>query len=141
MQNYKWMNSIKTSRCQVISSLLEKIQMRSRSTHDVMGKEREYSIMISEFELQSFSFELIHLEMVWTLYPLCFKLKRITVPLLQGWLWPWITSELWYIGNHSREWPESFLLNSYYTEVWGGCYSIPWIAPIHHWSVPYNAEC
>ena len=23
----------------------------------------------------------------------------------------------------------------------GGCYSIPWIAPLYPWSVPYNAEC
>ena len=23
----------------------------------------------------------------------------------------------------------------------GGCYSIPWIAPLHPWSLPYNAEC
>ena len=23
----------------------------------------------------------------------------------------------------------------------GGCYSIPWIAPLYPWSLPYNAEC
>ena len=24
---------------------------------------------------------------------------------------------------------------------WGGCYSIPWIAPLYPWSLPYNSEC
>ena len=23
----------------------------------------------------------------------------------------------------------------------GGCYSIPWIAPLYPWSLPYNSEC
>ena len=24
---------------------------------------------------------------------------------------------------------------------WGGRYSIPWIAPLYTWSLPYNSEC
>ena len=42
------------------------------------------------------------------------------------------------VGDHSREWPEGSLYNSYYM---GGCYSIPWIALLHPWSLHYNAEC
>ena len=24
---------------------------------------------------------------------------------------------------------------------WGGCYTFSWIAPLHPWSIPYNAKC
>ena len=43
-------------------------------------------------------------------------------------------------GDISRRWPECSLFNSYYTEMWGGRYSIPWIAPLYPWSLPFNAE-
>ena len=41
------------------------------------------------------------------------------------------------VGDRSRGLPEGSLFNCYYTEI----YSIPWIAPLYPWSLPYNAEC
>ena len=35
------------------------------------------------------------------------------------------------VGDCCRGRPKGSLFNCYYTEVWGGCYSIPWIAPLY----------
>ena len=44
-------------------------------------------------------------------------------------------------GDRSQGWPEgSFSLAT--TPRWREAYySLPWIAPLDPWSIPYNAEC
>ena len=40
------------------------------------------------------------------------------------------------VSDHSRGWPIATT-----PRCRGGRYSIPWIAPLYPWTVPYNAEC
>ena len=43
-------------------------------------------------------------------------------------------------GDLSQEWPEGSLFSSYYKRCRGGFYSIPLIAPLYPWSLPYNVR-
>ena len=43
------------------------------------------------------------------------------------------------VGNFSRGRPEGSLFNSCYW-CWGRHNTFPWITPLYHWSVHYNAE-
>ena len=45
------------------------------------------------------------------------------------------------VGERSWRQPEGSLFNSFYTEVWEGCYSFPWNALLYPWFIPYNADC
>ena len=45
------------------------------------------------------------------------------------------------VGDRSRGWPKSPFSIATTPRCREGRYSIPWIAPLYPWSLPYNSEC
>ena len=84
------------------------------SHHGVMAKVLDYSLEISEFELQSryyVHFQTTTFEKAMkTAYPSSYRLNSITGILLQEWVWHLITHEGWYaIKQRNQTKPETII--------------------------------
>ena len=77
------------------------------NSQGVVVKEPDCYIVVSEFELQSFTFARLSLGKVWTfLFPASCGLNSSTTVLQQWWIWHYIIHEGWYVikRRHQTKW-------------------------------------